>query len=231
VPNNPNSVLISVNLSPQQLIVAIANIPPTIDAPTFVDPMEEFFRVLELEFLIKSSEKILQLATLSWQKDETFKMLCRRLLKLKKDTQSITDLKTTHRYLHLLESTSTFHVQVFQRVFTEFRNSYTLLDVYNISKKLELVHANYEASTMRPPSHSRPQPPPTMPTRSSHSSSKAKTEHLAAPILPSCSYCGNPTHKASECNIPSDDLFCDYCEKKGHQEDVCFVKFLEWKQL
>jgi len=35
--------------------------------------------------------------------------------------------------------------------------------------------------------------------------------HSTAPILPSCNYCGNPTHKASECNIPSKDLFYDYC--------------------
>jgi hypothetical protein len=46
----------------------------------------EFFQVLEFEFSIKSSEKILQLATFSWQKEETLKMLLRRLLKLKEDT-------------------------------------------------------------------------------------------------------------------------------------------------
>jgi len=43
VPNNPNPVLTSVNLSPQQFIVVIANIPSTIDALTFVDPVGEFF--------------------------------------------------------------------------------------------------------------------------------------------------------------------------------------------
>jgi hypothetical protein len=43
VPNNPDSVPISVNLSLQQLIVGIANIPPTIDAPAFANPMGEFF--------------------------------------------------------------------------------------------------------------------------------------------------------------------------------------------
>jgi hypothetical protein len=59
MPNNPDSVPTSVNLSPQQLIVATANIPPTTDAPVFVDPVGEFFRILELEFLIKSSTKIL----------------------------------------------------------------------------------------------------------------------------------------------------------------------------
>jgi len=94
------------------------------------------------------------------------------------------------------------------------------VDVYNISEKLKLAHAHYEASTMKPPSHSRPQPPPDAPTKSSHSSSRAKTVHLAAPILPYCNYCGNPTHKANECNIPFEDLFCDYCGKKGHQEVV-----------
>jgi hypothetical protein len=63
VPNNPDSVLTSKNLFPQQLIVATANIPPTIDVLAFVNVMGEFFQVLELEFLIKSSKKILQLVT------------------------------------------------------------------------------------------------------------------------------------------------------------------------
>jgi hypothetical protein len=63
VSNNPNPVHTSVNFSPQQLIVATANNPPTINAPAFADPMAEFFRIFELEFPVKSSEKILQLAT------------------------------------------------------------------------------------------------------------------------------------------------------------------------
>jgi hypothetical protein len=109
MPNNPNPVLTSVNLSPQQLIVVITNIPPTIDVVAFANPLGEFFRVLELEFSIKSFEKIMQLATFSRQKDETLKMFYMRLLKLKKDTQSIIDLETTHRYFHLLEGTSTLH--------------------------------------------------------------------------------------------------------------------------
>jgi hypothetical protein len=99
VSNNPNPVPTSINISPQQLIAATVNIPPTINAPAFVDPVQEFFQILELEFLIKSSEQILQLATFSRQKDETFKMLYKRLLKLKEDTQSITNLEATHRYL------------------------------------------------------------------------------------------------------------------------------------
>jgi hypothetical protein len=86
VPNNPDPIPTSVNISPQQLIATTANIPPTIDAAVFVNPVGEFFRVLELEFPVKSSEKILQLATFSRQKDETLKMLYRRLLKLKEDT-------------------------------------------------------------------------------------------------------------------------------------------------
>ncbi len=86
MPNNPNSVPILVNLSLQQFIVATANIPPTIDAPTVVDPVGELFWVLELEFLVKSSEKILQLATFSPQKDETLKTLYKKLFKLKEDT-------------------------------------------------------------------------------------------------------------------------------------------------
>jgi len=59
VPNNLDSVPISINLSLQQFIVATANIPPTIDAPVFANPMGEFFQVLELQFPIKSFEKIL----------------------------------------------------------------------------------------------------------------------------------------------------------------------------
>ncbi len=229
--NNPDPVPTSVNLSPQQLIAATANIPPTTDAPAFADPVGEFFRILELEFPVKSSEKILQLATFCQQKDETLKMLYRRFLKLKEDTQSITDLEAAHRYLRSLEGTPTLHAQVLQWVFAKFGDSYTLLDVYNISEKLELAHAHYEASTMRPSSRSRPQPTPTPPTRSSHSSSRTKAVHTATPILPSYNYYGNPAHKTSECNIPSEDLFCDYCGKEGHQESVCFAKFPERKQL
>jgi hypothetical protein len=115
-----------------------------------------------------------------------------------------------------LEGISTLHAQVLQWVFAEFGNSYTLLDVYNIFEKLKLVHAHYEASTMRLPSRSRPHLPPTAPTRSSHFSSRAKVMHLAAPILPFCNYCGNHTHKVNECNIPSDDFILFYCGKEGH---------------
>jgi len=53
--------------------------------------------------------------------------------------------------------------------------------------------------------------------------------HSATPIVPSCNYCGNPAHKANECNIPSEDLFYDYCGKEGHQKVVSFAKFLEQK--
>jgi hypothetical protein len=109
VPNNSNLVLTSINLSPQQLIATIANILPTINAQVFPNPMGEFSQVLELEFLVKSSRKIIQLATFSRQKDETLKMLYKRLLKLKEDTQSITNLKAAHRYLHSLEGILTLH--------------------------------------------------------------------------------------------------------------------------
>ena len=198
VPNNPDPFPVSVALTPQQLATATTNVTPTIDSPALADPVGEFFRVLELEFPVKSSEKILQLATFSRQKEETLKMLYRRLLKLKEDTQSITDLEAAHRYLHSLEGNPALHSQVLQRVFAEFGDSYTLLDVYNISEKLELAHAHYEASTMRPTSCARPQPPPATPTRSTHSSSRSKTANFAAPLLPSCNYCGNPDHKAIE---------------------------------
>jgi hypothetical protein len=54
VPDNLDPVPTSVNLSPQQLIDATINNPPTIDAAAFVNPLGEFFRILELEF---SSQK------------------------------------------------------------------------------------------------------------------------------------------------------------------------------
>jgi hypothetical protein len=79
-------------------------------------------------------------------------MLYRRLLKLKEDSQSITNLEVTHQYLRSLEGTLTLHAQVLQWVSAKFGDSYTLFDVYNIFKKLELAHAHYEASIMRPPS-------------------------------------------------------------------------------
>jgi hypothetical protein len=63
VPNNPDPVPTLVVLSPQQLIAATTNIPPTINVLAFANPVGKFFRILELEFPIKSSEKILQLAT------------------------------------------------------------------------------------------------------------------------------------------------------------------------
>jgi hypothetical protein len=109
MPNNPYLVPTSINFSPKQFFAATANIPPTIDAPAFADPVREFFRVHELEFLVKSCKKNLQLATFFQQKNETFKILYRRFLKLKKDIQSIIDLDVAHRYLCLLEGTSTFH--------------------------------------------------------------------------------------------------------------------------
>jgi hypothetical protein len=43
MPNNPNLVPTSINLSFQQLVAAIINIPPIINAPTFADPVGEFF--------------------------------------------------------------------------------------------------------------------------------------------------------------------------------------------
>ncbi len=156
-------------------------------------------------------------------------MLYRMLLKLKKDMQSITNLEVAHRYLCSLEGTSTFQAEVLQQIFVECGDMFILLDVYNIFEKLKPAHAHYEASIVRPPSHSRPQLPPITLIRSSHFSSKAKVVHSTAPILPSCNYYGNPAHKASECNISSEEFFCDYCGKEGHQEAICFAKFSERK--
>jgi hypothetical protein len=156
MPNNPDPILISINIYPQKLIATIANILPTIDALAFADPVGEFFRALDLIFMVKSSKKKLQLTTFSQQKDETHKMLYKKLFKLKEDTQSIPNLETAHKYLHLLKGTPILHVQVLQRVFAKFKDLYILLDVYNISQKLELAHAHYEANIMKPPSRSRP---------------------------------------------------------------------------
>ncbi len=65
MPNNPNLIPTSINLSFQQFIIATTNIPPTIDALAFTNPMGEFFQVIDLEFLIKSFKKKLQLDTFS----------------------------------------------------------------------------------------------------------------------------------------------------------------------
>jgi hypothetical protein len=43
VPNNPDPVPTSINLSLQQLIIATTNIPPTIDVLAFVNPVGKFF--------------------------------------------------------------------------------------------------------------------------------------------------------------------------------------------
>jgi hypothetical protein len=59
MPNNPNLIPTSINIYLPQLIATTANIPPTIDAPVFTYLVGEFFQVLELEFSIKSFEKIL----------------------------------------------------------------------------------------------------------------------------------------------------------------------------
>jgi hypothetical protein len=66
LPNNPNLVLILVNIFPQQFIVVTVNILPTIDALVFADPVGEFFQILELELLVKSFEKNLQFAIFFW---------------------------------------------------------------------------------------------------------------------------------------------------------------------
>jgi hypothetical protein len=57
--------LLQVNLSPQQLTIATINNLLTIDALAFANPMGEFFWVPELEFVVKSSKKNLQLTTFS----------------------------------------------------------------------------------------------------------------------------------------------------------------------
>jgi len=46
MPNNPDPIPTLRNLSPQQFIVATANIPPTTDAPAFADPLGDSFEFL-----------------------------------------------------------------------------------------------------------------------------------------------------------------------------------------
>ncbi len=65
MPNNLDPVPALINLYPQQLIATTANIPPTINTLAFADLVVEFFQVLELEFPVKSFEKVLQFTTLS----------------------------------------------------------------------------------------------------------------------------------------------------------------------
>jgi hypothetical protein len=43
MPNNPDLIPTLINLIPQQFIIVTANIPPTIDAPTFANPVGELF--------------------------------------------------------------------------------------------------------------------------------------------------------------------------------------------
>jgi len=59
MPNNLDSVPILINIFPQQLIVVIANIPPTMNAQAFANLGGEFFRVLELKFPVKNFEMFL----------------------------------------------------------------------------------------------------------------------------------------------------------------------------
>jgi hypothetical protein len=48
--NNPNLIPTSINLFPQQFIITIANIPPTIDASTFADLWGSSFEFLSWNF-------------------------------------------------------------------------------------------------------------------------------------------------------------------------------------
>ncbi len=59
MPNNPDLVITLVNNSPEQFIIITTNIPPTINAPAFANPVGEFFQILKLKFLVKSFTKIL----------------------------------------------------------------------------------------------------------------------------------------------------------------------------
>jgi hypothetical protein len=63
-------------------------------------------------------------------------MLYKRFFKLKEDIQSITNLEVAHQNFRSLESTPTLHVHVLQKSFAKFGDSYILLDVYNIYKKI-----------------------------------------------------------------------------------------------
>jgi hypothetical protein len=58
VPNNIDLVPTSINFSPQQLIIATVNIPPTIDAPAFADPVGNSFEFLSWNFRLRVLKKI-----------------------------------------------------------------------------------------------------------------------------------------------------------------------------
>jgi hypothetical protein len=83
--------------------------------PPFTNSMWEFFRVLELEFLIKTFEKVLQLPPSLGRKMKPSRCSTRgfrcskRLPMLKEDIQSITELEAAHRYFRSLEGISTLH--------------------------------------------------------------------------------------------------------------------------
>jgi hypothetical protein len=158
-------------------------------------------------------------------------MLYKRILKIKEDTQSNINLKVAHWYLRLLEGIPTLHAEVLQWVFVEFGDSYTLLNVHNIFEKLELAHAHYEASTMKPSSRSRPEPPLTMPTKSSHSSSRTKAVHLATPILPFCNYYGNPFTKLMSATFLSRISLVIIVGKRDIRKLYVLPSFSKRKQL
>jgi hypothetical protein len=61
VPNNLDPVPTLIIFSPRQLIIATTNIPPTINAPAFINPVEESFQTFELKFSIKIFEKFYSL--------------------------------------------------------------------------------------------------------------------------------------------------------------------------
>ncbi len=116
VPNNPDPLLILVYIFRLQFIIAIANVPPTIDAPAFVDPVGEFFQVLKLEFPVKSSEKILQSPPLFGKRMKPSRCFTRGFSSLKRI------LRTSHNWK--LPISIFIHWKVLQHSMRRFSNGF-----------------------------------------------------------------------------------------------------------
>jgi len=84
VPNNSDLVPISINLFPEQLIAATANNPPTINAPFLLIQWGNSFEFLSWNFRSRVLKKFYNSPS-SFNRKIKFKMLYKRLLKLKED--------------------------------------------------------------------------------------------------------------------------------------------------
>lgn len=201
-------MLITVALTVKELATITAQVSYSIQVSSNEDQWVSFSKLLSQNSLVKSLEKILHVATLTRLKEENLKMLYRRRLKLREDTQSIMDLEAAYRYLRAQEGTPALHAQVLQPIFFQFENLYTLLSLEistpcwtcTIFKSLELAHAHYDASMVRQ-SMCRQQFAIGTNTRILQFIQPGKVIHMTTQVGMSCNYCDNPKHKAHECNL------------------------------